>query len=438
MAAEISRIARRATESFHVDQIVVDLKVQGLVRQELLGLGITLPVQEHNDALGLTRFELDGLDQAMASLQTRADLKERMEKAGGKTYAGVAITPLDELLFHLREEFAGKHFGWYPAMAKNRMCESIEAAPYHGGSFGHPKRAPAFRLPPQTPQRDRRIRIGVFDTRLFPHPGLDGRYVSAPDVLIEQEEGKLLPSFAGHCLLICSIAAERAPEAEFVIKPVLDERTLLTTTWEVAKAMVESLKDDLDIFVLALGGTSADGQEPLVLQRACERTAGVVKVAALGNHADLPESSPRKPPAGTPMWPAASSTVIAVGADDATGDDAPAHEAFFSPRLDQAVWADVMAPGVDRRGLFLPGDVQLVTVDDAQGRMVDVPKTENFGEGGEGYATWSGSSFATAYVAGYLAGQGGSGGSAVAEEANKLFSSARVISSPQDVRVVRR
>ncbi|GAA1018072.1 hypothetical protein Aple_093320 [Acrocarpospora pleiomorpha] len=432
MAAENSRIARRVTESFHVDQIVVDLKEQGLVQEALRDLKIALAaLPEHNDALGLTRLELDGLDEALANLQDRADLKERMEKAGGKTYAGVASTPLDELLFHLREKFAEKHFGWYPAMAKNRMCESIEAAPYHGGSFGHPKRAAAFRLPPQTPQRDRRIRIGVFDTRLFPHPGLDGRYESAPDALIEQEEGTMLPSFAGHCLLVCSIAAERAPAAEFVIKPVLDERTLLTTAWEVAKAMVESLKDDLDMFVLALGGTSADGQEPLVLRRACERTAGVVKVAALGNHADLPTSSPRKPPAATPMWPAASSTVIAVGADDDLGK-----AAFFSPRLDQAVWADVMARGTGRRGLFLPGEVQLVTVDHARGQMVDLPEIEDFGEG---YATWDGSSFATADVAGFIAGQAGAQGGTVAEAANELLlSSTRPVFSSQDIRVVRR
>ncbi|GAA0988378.1 hypothetical protein GCM10009555_069870 [Acrocarpospora macrocephala] len=431
MAAEISRIARRATESFHVDQLVVDLKEQGIVEDALRDLKITVPtLPERNEALGLTRFELDGLDQAMANLPARADLKARMVKAGGATYAGVAITPLDELLFHLREKFAEKHFGWYPAMAKNRMCESIKAAPYHGGSFGHPKKAAAFRLPPQTPQRDRRIRIGVFDTRLFPHPGLDGRYESALDVLIEQERGTRLSSFAGHCLLVCSIAAERAPDAEFVIKPVLDERTLLTTVWEVAKAMVEALKDDLDMFVLALGGTSADGQEPLVLQRACERTVGVVKVAALGNHGDQPSSSPFKPPAATPMWPAASSTVIAVGADDESG-----REAFFSPTLDQAVWADVMARGTDRRGLFLPGEVQLVTVDDARGRMVDLPEIEDFGEG---YATWEGSSFATADVAGFIAGEAASRGATVAEVANELLTSPQLAFSQQDIRVVRR
>jgi hypothetical protein len=396
------RIVRRPAESFVRDQLVVDPKDRALIERELSELEIRTRSEVGDDALGLVVFDLEGLERGLDLVKgaTRTELLEEMAKEGARTYPGQEISPLDELLSYLRRRIASEHHGWYPSLAKNRMCENIEGSPYQGGSFGIPETAAPFTLPPQTRAPGRRIRIGVFDTPLYPHEAFAGRYYAATSGLLPPDTG--LVTFGAHGLFVCSIAAMRARDAEFVIKPVLDPRTLYTTAWELATAMVASLKDDLDIMLLALGGTTADGQEPLILRRACERTAGVVKVAALGNHGDgpRPEGAPPRsrytPPPDTPMWPAASSTVIAVGADVAEGGEA----AYFSPTLEQAPWADVMAPGVRKTGLFLPGRVNVVRRDDEKGLIVDTGVSQDFGKG---YATWDGSSFAAAEVAGVIA-----------------------------------
>jgi hypothetical protein len=422
------RVERRRTESFRTDQIVVDLKDEAVLGRELAELGIGVPARDPHEGLGLVRYELDGIEHGLERLDgvTRAQLTERVDRSGGDLYSGVVPTPLDELLFHLRDTFATRHQGWSPRMAKNRMCECVEGAPYSGGAVGEPREAASFRLEPPTEVAGRRVRIGVFDTPLHPHPGLAGRYYAGPGGLLPDDADRV--PFAAHALMVCSIAAERAPDAEFVVKPVLDPGTLITTVWELATSMVDGLKDDLDVYVLALGGTTADGQEPLVLARACERTAGVVKVAALGNHGERLEpaagepSNPYKPPPNAPMWPAAGSSVIAVGAADDSFAEAP-----FSPRLEEAPWADVLAVGVGRRGLFLPGLVSMVEVDHKQGVIIRTGIRKDFEDG---YATWDGSSFAAADVAGLIAGAAQARGVGAREAAGDLLARRDVTRDP--------
>jgi subtilisin family serine protease len=79
--------------------------------------------------------------------------------------------------------------------------------------------------------------------------------------------------------------------------------------------------------------------------------------------------------------------VVAVGADRGAGAEG-SRLAPFSPRLP---WVAVTADGVDVVSTYLSGDVDVLTRAGSQRRRFD------------GYARWSGTSFAAATVTGELA-----------------------------------
>ncbi|MFI0417222.1 S8 family peptidase [Spongiactinospora sp. 9N601] len=407
MAMQLNGIVRRETEAFHATRVVVDLKDESLLDKELADLHVHTVEREESEPLGLALRELDGLEAAMENLPNRTELIGLAKKAGEGTYSShEELTHLDLLLFYIRRKYSGTHSGWHPTVAKERFYENPEGSPYSGGNTGHPrplKTGESFALPARVDADRPPVRVGVIDTPLFAHEELAGRYLAAHDGLLPRASDWV--SFGGHCLLVCSLAAEQAPSAEIVIRPVLDPDTLTTTSWTLAKEMVQAQTDELDILVMALGGPTADGEEPLVLARACERTPGVVKVAAIGNHgrpddwwsgAFMAEEIGRSPLDPTvPMWPAASPTVIGVGALNEEGG-----RAFFSPSQEEAPWTDCWAPGTNRRGLFLPGDVEMVRMNYDSGT---VERTGEITDFGQGYAEWDGTSFATAHVGGAIA-----------------------------------
>ncbi|AQZ61320.1 peptidase S8 and S53, subtilisin, kexin, sedolisin [[Actinomadura] parvosata subsp. kistnae] len=410
-------VVRRRIEAFFRDQIIIDPKDVRLVGGELTALGIEQKRVASDRRLGLDLFELDGLAQGAGKLDP--GLRERVKAAAVGAYEdGEEPSDLDLLLFHVREKSAAEHAGYRPVVAKNRVYENIEGSPYSGGSVGDVRPAPAFDLPARSASTRRRPRIGVFDTPMHAHRKFAGRYVLAGDDALLDDRPEWV-SFSGHAIFVASVAARQAPDAEFVVYPVLDEERLTTNSWKLATAMAGALDDDLDMMIIALGGATADGREPVALARACERTAGIVKVAALGNNgqnmAEAPEGTQfSELPANIPMWPAASSTVIAVGARSAHGSPA-----FFSPTPDEAPWTDCTAPGVNLRGLFLPGQVWMADLDVLKGVAQVTDRSACFAP--PGYATWSGSSFSAAYAGGAIAQQAYTKGISVLEVADGLF-----------------
>jgi subtilisin family serine protease len=121
---------------------------------------------------------------------------------------------------------------------------------------------------------------------------------------------------------------------------------------------------------LSLGGYTARDQAPRALRHALRSLArDRVIVAAAGNNA-----SDRK------FWPAAFREVIAVSAYDSRSEE----PATFSNFGD---WVDVSAPGVNLRSCFVDG-----TRENAEGEV-------RF----DGWATWSGTSFAAPLVAAEIA-----------------------------------
>ena len=121
---------------------------------------------------------------------------------------------------------------------------------------------------------------------------------------------------------------------------------------------------------LSLGGYTEDDAAPPALVRALRRLKpGTVVVAAAGNN-----SSSR------PFWPAALKNVIAVGAlDTRHGRAEPAAFSNFG------WWVDVSAPGAGLIGPYVTGEWQL-----SPGLA-----SETF----DGWACWSGTSFAAPLVA---------------------------------------
>jgi len=143
--------------------------------------------------------------------------------------------------------------------------------------------------------------------------------------------------------------------------------------------MVEFLGENVDVLNVSLGCHTSGGEPcPLPLQRAVEvLSPTTVIVAAAGNHGGMAYEK-------LPTWPAALPGVLAVGAVQdrlLQPDDAPT-PAPFSPQLP---WIDCVAPGYALVSTYLNGYVDC--------------RPDPF----EGFARWSGTSFAAAMVSGAIA-----------------------------------
>ena len=131
-----------------------------------------------------------------------------------------------------------------------------------------------------------------------------------------------------------------------------------------------------DILNCSFGAPTPDDEPPqaMTAEIAALQALGCVVVASAGNDATC-----------RPSWPAALPDVISVAA---LGPEGPAPFTNFGP------WVRASAPGVDvvSRFFHFEGDESTAT---------DLQKA--IGEYGEGYATWSGTSFSAPIVAGVLA-----------------------------------
>ncbi len=337
-----------------------DLVVAVEHTREVLGaleeLGVRVGEVEESPDLGLSLVPL---------LDSAASAKDSAEPGD-----------LDDLLERLRGHFSGKYAGWMPTIGKNRLLGEVVGGGKisHGGAL-----APALSAE-QPPAREARsgrgVRVGVLDTAIASHDWLAGGWVAAAGDVLPPDSPQ--HAAAGHATFLAGLVLREAPGCVVVARQVLSDEGL-ADSWAVAREIVEHGREGLDVLNLSLFCHTDDGQPPLVLARAIARLPSeTVVVAAAGNHdADDGELGNPRPPA----WPAALDGVVAVGATDDAGEEAP-----FSPR--GVPWVDVLAPGVDRVSTYLRGDVSF-----------DGGDTEKF----DGLASWSGTSFAAASVSGVIA-----------------------------------
>jgi subtilisin family serine protease len=329
------------------NELIVDLRYLNLVIRELTGNGIRVAgTPEENRQLDLARLTLAGRND------------------------------LDELLRTLSTRFAELYGGWTPLLDTNQHVGHVLGMPQPESQGSEdPQPAIAPRAAKFTESGDR-VRVGVLDTRIYPHPDLVGRFLAEPGSCY-QPQTDAVPARAGHATFVTSLVLREAPAALVEVRAVLNYDGV-ATSWDTAKAMIGFADSDADILNLSLGCRTSDGKAPLVLSRVVDRLSQrMVIVAAAGNHGNTSDALHK-----APTWPAALSDVIAVGArrDGRTLAD-------FSPRLP---WVTCTAPGQDITGAYLNGLVQTPNSD---------VKEQTF----TGYAKWSGTSFAAAITSGVIA-----------------------------------
>ncbi|MEV4111333.1 S8/S53 family peptidase [Nonomuraea sp. NPDC049695] len=226
--------------------------------------------------------------------------------------------------------------------------------------FGGPASRP-FPIPPihHKPGRSHSdVVVGLLDTGVAKHPwwaGTDWYGQTAPEDA-DATEG----SQAGHGTFIAGLLARRAPGAALRVHRVLDGDGVSDEA-TVARALFRMRERPPHVLNLSFGCHTFDDRPPQLLSDAIAALQDTVTVACAGN-----TGSDR------PFWPAAMANVVGVAAVDAS-------EERRAPYSGYGTWVDACA-----RGDWL---------------------TSSFLDGGDfaGYATWSGTSFATALVAGAVA-----------------------------------
>src|SRR5215470_4956237 len=365
----------------HENQLVVDLKQADETLDILNSIQVSWSGVSKNHTLGLALVTLEDVSVPADYLG-----------APGKS-------DLDRLISYLRDAFRNE--GKELIIGKNRIVGSVVGSPYVGGGEGIPtpyvgggtgvptpyvgggpytaagggpyvgggqsglQLTLGGTLPRRTEPPGQEVGVGILDTRLFAHPDLAGRYLASHGALASEIPARP-PDQEAHATFIAGVILERAPNANLIVDHVLNESDIATSSWKVATKMVRFADAGVKVLNISFGAATDDDDPPLVLKKAVEALRGkVTVVAAAGNNG--PETKK--------IWPAAlgenNRTVVAVGAGgpDRTGDFV---SATFSP---DAKWVGLIAPGENIYSTYKAN----------------------------GYATWSGTSFAAAAVSGAIA-----------------------------------
>lgn len=359
----MTKTEKCSAEEFRNDQIVVANPHIAMVGSYLAGQGIRPSRSEESRDLGLTLLELPG---------------KEVERVAHLNVANDAPTePLSRLMHLIYQHFKSRYDGWVPTIGKNRLLRPVMGAPHNIGGGGRcwPTTAD-LHLDRRLDEPGWGVRVGVADTAIYAHPWLAGAYHAASaDIWTEDEPASYM---GGHATFIAGLIARRAPGALLEIRSVLGPN-LTADAWDVARELVDFGRSGLDVLNLSLGTFADDDQEPMLLSTMLDRIdPGVVVVAAAGNHGGTEDD-------GRPSWPAGNPRVVAVTAVDSDGKLPD-----WSTSTDRP-WVDVAAHGVDVTSIFLD-------------RTLEVgPPGAQQPEYFNGSATWSGTSFATANVAGAIA-----------------------------------
>lgn len=271
----------------------------------------------------------------------------------------------------------------------------------------------------------RGVRVGVIDSGVWrEHPWLAGRVEAGrgdseadpdgtPHDVEEHGQSRRLRYYAGHGTFIAGVVLQHAPGASVVARRVLhdgdvDDTTLATLMLELA---------DVDVLNLSLGTTvdpHLDDDDVKALMATADslielgrRNPKLVVVAPAGNDGKAAE-----------VWPAAFGSVVSVAALD----DAAKERASFSNHGD---WVDAGARGEDVHSAFVRWTGRLEPPRH-HGHEGDGDEGEAEGDF-DGFARWSGTSFAAPRVAAAVAVAIGEGAEPSAAVAAVLSSSGRTV-----------
>jgi subtilisin family serine protease len=298
---------------------------------------------EHSDELGIVRVHIAPTPDASGE-RTVPDLLAEIRKlaAGDRNRTGAPALPLQVRPNHV-----------------------LSGEPqYEGGPASAARPSPAKSS--VKGRLGKGAHVSVIDTGYTRgiHPYMDEHITSTgtPELDAQPHDGQI-DYEAGHSTFVSGMILRRAPQAEIDVTEVLGPAGY-GTEHDIAQAIVANA--GANVINLSLGGYTEDDQPPLALDAALRRVhPGTAVVAAAGNNC-----SPRL------MWPAAFKRVIAIGAVDATGQ-----RASFT---NYGWWVDACALAVDLVGPF-------PRFPDAESPVFD------------GWAIWSGTSFAAPKVSGEIA-----------------------------------
>lgn len=285
-------------------------------------------------------------------------------------------------------------YGANPYRATGYLAKPYRATPYRAT----PARTSAIETVRQTlggaevPEAagDSAVKVWILDTGLADTAevtALDGRGVDGD---FEDQADRQPPPFdglvdpvAGHGTFIAGIIKELAPACAVKVRRVIEPAGDVDE-WDVSDAIYELLgesfeagaKLDRTILNLSFGGALYDACSPVVGEAIADaQEAGVVVVASAGN-----ESSCR------PVYPAHFPGVVAVGAVDVNGDPAD-----FT---NVGSWVQACALGVDVTSTFFEFD---------ETNTANVPPGSDPLQDFDGWAIWSGTSFAAPVVVASIA-----------------------------------
>ena len=405
-------------ERYVADQIAVALPHLRIVQAKLEELGVRVDPADKDDDLSLALLKFSPEQASVAADALKNQINNDDPNWALRTELGLQaerqgrVSEVDWILTGLRRLFALQYKGFEPTVGKLRVVERVAGQPHvRGGGEGAPEPPKgSFKpFPERVPLPGQGVRVAVLDTKLVAHPWLQGAYVASPsEVVVPKEQsiwrfGTDTPTYEsyllGHCTFVSGLILQAAPSAIVEVHPVLDENGD-GSSWELAKTLMRLAKTEVQVACLACATTTADGRPSLVLERAIQRLGDrLIVVAAAGNHGDAkPDPNNDMAPVPTsPMYPAALTDVIAVGAVDENLDDAP-----FNPPVP---WIKVTAPGVGVVSTYL------------NGRVTSSGRTRKY----EGYAIWEGTSMATAIVAGTIAARIRPGASTDPEVVNSML-----------------
>ncbi|HWO60086.1 MAG TPA: S8/S53 family peptidase [Umezawaea sp.] len=343
------------------DQLIIDRRYRTLVEESLDDLRIQVVEQDEVPAFDLGRLTLHY----------------------GTGYPNDFAVDIDAVLAELRWRFAARFGGWTPLLGKNRRLVNQVGAYPQTQSMATPFDPVPAVEPQPVPEASGvglGVRVGVLDTKLYAHEHLRGRY-ETPDAgtLLTDKEPQEWEN--GHCSFVAGLILTHAPGATLVVRDVLDDSGR-ASTWDTVVRLARFLEDErrVDVLNLSFGCRTTDGRAPAILRRAVERLSPhMVVVAAAGNHGEI-GGMVNGVTRNSPTWPAALPDVVSVST--VLDDGSPASYSPVLPWITRSAKAD----GVT--STYLDGPVRLA------GGLV-----QEF----EGYATWRGSSFATAVVSGDIA-----------------------------------
>ena len=231
------------------------------------------------------------------------------------------------------------------------------------------------------------VRVAVLDSGVVAeHPWLTGRAVpldAAGDVEQPELENGALKHSSGHGTFVAGVVLQCAPGAEVVAKRVFGGNGLTSDT-DLAAAL-RALPADIHVINLSLGATTHNNVglpvTQVALQELAQREPRPVVVAAAGNDGVTQET-----------FPAAFNGVIAVGARQDPGGG----RACFS---NHGSWVAACAPGRGVHSTFFD-ELEATPEELPPGCLPGPPPgVQQF----QGFATWSGTSFAAHCVTGAIA-----------------------------------